>query len=159
MNGYMNKKFSKKEIPKIAKAILKKLTARPNGFIRAGKSKKQTACILAFSGDLGAGKTTLTQAIARELGVREKIISPTFVIMKSYKLQTKSYKFLIHVDAYRLEKDAELLRLGWQEIISDPENLVLIEWPERVQKIIPETAICINLSHEGDDTRCIEIEK
>jgi len=63
---------------------------------------------------------------------------------------------LIHIDAYRIEKSSELLHLGWRDIISDPNNLVLIEWPERVVDIMPEH-IKVNLSHVSENSREIEI--
>ncbi len=145
----MKKIFSEKEIKEIAEVVLS----------CAQKSKSKKAVVVALQGDLGAGKTTLSQAIAKKLGIKEKVISPTFVIMKNYELRVTNYEFkkLIHIDAYRLEKDKELLNLGWKEMISNPENLILIEWPERVAKIIPKDSIRIKLSHEGDLSRCIDI--
>lgn len=139
----MKKTFSKNEIPEIAKEILDSLT------------QKENATVVALTGDLGAGKTTLTQAIARELGVEENVISPTFVIMKSYKLKDTDYKLFIHIDAYRLNSSAELERLGWAELIADPGNLILIEWPERVKEVVPDSAIQIFLKHQSDDMRSI----
>ena len=96
--------------------------------------------VVALQGDLGAGKTTFAQAVGLELGVNESMQSPTFVIEKIYEIDWNGFKNLIHIDAYRLEKDEELLHLGWQEIISEPENFILIEWPENVAGIIPENA-------------------
>lgn len=143
----MKKTFSKTDIPEIAKEILAALSL----------VKGESATIVALSGDLGAGKTTLTQAIAKELGIKENVISPTFIIMKNYEIKNGSHKKLIHIDAYRLNSHQELEKLGWQEIISNPENLVLIEWPERVQEIIPNGAIAISLSHINEGERSIEI--
>ncbi len=154
----MKKIFTQKEIQKVAKEILKKIPA-------ANYSDKAT--VVALSGDLGAGKTTLTQAIARELGITENIISPTFVLMKSYALSNEArlndkvgqakklmkLTQLIHLDAYRLDSAEELLKLGWNDLIADPKNLILIEWPERVEKIIPKDAIWIELSHKDEHTR------
>ncbi len=143
----MQKTFSKTEIPKIAKAILASL--KP-------KTKHQTAggaTVITLSGELGAGKTTLTQTIARDLGVKENVISPTFVIMKSYKIVDSRFKTLVHIDAYRLDSAKELERLGWAALIADPENLILIEWPERVPEAIPATAHKVFLSHKNEDER------
>ncbi len=136
----MENVFTEKELPQIAKEILSVLKARTN-----------VATVIALSGELGAGKTTLTQQIARQLGIKENVNSPTYVIMKKYKmpLSTSGFRFLIHIDAYRLESEQELEKLGWQEIIADPENLILIEWPERVKKLIPKDAIKILLEHTG----------
>jgi len=141
------KTFLKDEIVTIAQAVVANF--------KAG----QSATIVALSGDLGAGKTTLTQAIARELGVRENVISPTFVIMKSYDLKAGqnspkgNFAQLVHIDAYRLNSHKELLNLGWEELISNPKNLILIEWPERVEEIIPKTAYKIFLAHKNENER------
>ena len=75
--------------------------------------------------------------------------SPTFVIMKSYNISWCGFKKLIHVDAYRLEKEEELLHLGWEDLINDPENFILIEWPERVEGLIPKDAKRIYFKHEN----------
>lgn len=112
---------SEKEFSKVARAFAKKL--RPN---------KKQATLVTLSGKLGTGKTFFVRACARALGIRAKIISPTFVIIKSHKLKAKSYKLFIHIDCYRLESSKELLKLGWREILSDSRNLIFLEWPERV---------------------------
>lgn len=132
------------ETEKFAEDFLNKLILR-----------KSNATIVALSGDLGSGKTTFTQFIAKHLGIKENITSPTFVIVKSYKLLVMSYKFLHHIDSYRLNGGEELLVLGWQEIISDPKNLVLIEWPEKVADVISEDAIKINFEFIDENTRKI----
>ena len=144
-------KFSKKEIPEISKKILDKVK----------KIKNKNARVVAFSGDLGAGKTTMTQEIAKHLGIREKIISPTFVIMKSYKIKPSSeyyshFKKLIHIDAYRLESAKEFAHIGWEELQSDKDNLIIIEWPEKVIERIPTSALNILLSHIDEENREIQ---
>src|SRR3989344_3743235 len=88
------------------------------------------ATTLLLSGELGAGKTAFVKALARILGIKEDIISPTFVIMKFYPLTGQLFKQLIHIDAYRLEKADELTHLGFEELCKDPVNLICIEWPE-----------------------------
>lgn len=115
------------------------------------------ALIVGLSGDLGAGKTAFTQSIAKHLGVKNKITSPTFVIMKKYPLKNKKHKFLFHLDAYRLKDEKELLHLGWKEIINNKEHLVFIEWPENVQKAIPTHARFVNISHKEKDYRILEL--
>ena len=112
-----------------------------------------SSVVVALQGDLGAGKTTFAQAVGLELGVNESMQSPTFVIEKIYEIDWNGFKNLIHIDAYRLEKDEELLHLGWQEIISEPENFILIEWPENVAGIIPENAKRISLKFVDENTR------
>lgn len=143
----MKKTFAQNELPEIAALLLGKLKPANN------------ATVVALAGDLGAGKTTLTQAIARALGIKETVISPTFVIMKSYKLSDSVFSTLVHIDAYRLNSAKELLRLGWDELISNPKNLILIEWPERVSEIIPKDATKIYLAHVDEKTRNISISK
>ena len=146
----MNKTFVQDELPEIVKEIL------------GGISSRETAVVLALSGDLGAGKTTFSQSVARALGVRENVISPTFVIMKSYEFtggkNLKGFSRLVHIDAYRLDSDTELLKLGWNELIADPQNLILVEWPEKVAEIIPKNAHKISLSHVSESTRQIRID-
>lgn len=148
----MQKTFARNELPEIARELL------------AGVTKGESATVIALSGDLGAGKTSLTQALARELGVAGNVISPTFVIMKRYDLPraecARGFRTLIHIDAYRLDSGKELEKLGWAEILSEPSNLVLIEWPERVKEIIPQFARRVLLDHSSEgDTRDIRVQE
>ncbi len=108
------------------------------------------ATVVTLSGDLGAGKTSFTQALAAALGVSEQVTSPTFVIEKIYHIISAPFTGLIHIDAYRLGSFQELVSLGWAELIATPHRLVVIEWPERVVECIPDTAIavsCRGLNH------------
>lgn len=116
-----------------------------------------TATIVALYGDLGAGKTTFTQAVAKALGVTETVTSPTFVIEKIYKLSHPHYTHLIHIDAYRLESGKELETLGWREIASDSKNLIFIEWPEKVADILPGNMHKIYFKFVDENTREIEM--
>ncbi len=141
-------KFTHDDIPNVAKAIIAK--AKHTGL--------GSATLIALSGDLGAGKTTLTQEIARQLGVKENVISPTFVIMKKYEVVDDTFKYLVHIDAYRLEKDEELIKLGWKEILEDKNNLVIIEWPENVIGCIPDKVCKVRLSHQDEGTRTVEFQ-
>ena len=109
-----------KETEKIAKLFLEKILKT--------KPRIEGALLVALSGDLGAGKTAFTQSVAKHLGVKNKISSPTFVILKKYPIKKlKNYKFFFHLDAYRLKNENELLHLGWEEIIGNKEHLVFIE--------------------------------
>jgi tRNA threonylcarbamoyladenosine biosynthesis protein TsaE len=137
--------------------------------ILENKNRASGALVVCLSGDLGAGKTAFTQAAARHLGLKNKIISPTFVIMKKYpvpeqarygagSLKNRNFKFLFHLDAYRLKNEKELLNLGWEEIIKDKNHLIFIEWPENVAKIIPPGAKFIYLSHDKNGYRKLEIK-
>lgn len=121
---------------------------------KARATKSNTATLITLSGDLGSGKTTLTKEIAKELGVKENIISPTFVIMKSYKTTDKVFKNLIHIDAYRLNHSQELINLGWKELLENKDNLIIVEWPEMVPECIGN-ACKVTLSHVDENTRSI----
>jgi len=96
----------------------------------------QEARVFALQGELGSGKTTFVQGFAQGLGIKEKVLSPTFVIMKSYAIPA-SNKTFYHIDCYRVERPKDLLELGWQEIAQNPNNIILLEWPERVEDILP----------------------
>jgi tRNA threonylcarbamoyladenosine biosynthesis protein TsaE len=97
---------------------------------------KDEALVVGLSGHLGAGKTAFSKLVAKEIGINEEITSPTFVIMKMYDIDPKknevSWKRLVHIDAYRLERREELGALNWERLVADKGNLILIEWPENV---------------------------
>lgn len=146
---------SPEETQKVSKDIVHELLLYSTSAVR-----KRGAVVVGLYGNLGAGKTSLTQGVAKALGVLENIVSPTFVIEKIYALDfaSRPLTHLIHIDAYRLEKSSELLRLGWNEIISDPNNLILIEWPENVAEIMPEHVKIRLKPLENPDSREIEVE-
>lgn len=103
--------------------------------------------IVGLIGDLGTGKTTFVQKVGRALGITEPITSPTFVIQKIYELQNQPFKKLVHIDAYRLDSAEELAKLKWDELISDPGNLVMVEWADKVTEIMPEGTINLRFSY------------
>ncbi len=121
-------------------------------------SPKNVAVVVGLYGNLGAGKTAFTKAVAKNLGVEDTITSPTFVIEKIYELTGQKFKHLIHIDAYRLEREQELVSLGWHDITANPENLIFIEWPERVEGIMPEHIKILFDTLEDSNSRKIEIE-
>jgi tRNA threonylcarbamoyladenosine biosynthesis protein TsaE len=108
------------------------------------------ALVLALTGDLGSGKTTFTQGLAKGLGVKGRITSPTFVVMKRFKN-------FYHFDCYRLQKPEEILELGWQEIIANPQNIVAIEWPEKIKKFLPKHLLQLNFAFLDQKKRRIVI--
>jgi tRNA threonylcarbamoyladenosine biosynthesis protein TsaE len=91
-----------------------------------------SAKFVGLSGHLGAGKTAFVKLLGEILGVEETITSPTFVIMKIYKTKKGPWSHLVHIDAYRLEKAQELEALNFEAVLSDKNNLVIMEWPENV---------------------------
>ena len=119
------------------------------------KEQANHAGIILLSGDLGAGKTAFTKELATCLHVREEITSPTFVIQKEYDIRDEEspFKKLIHIDAYRLERKEELEYLGWNELIQNPENLILIEWPEKVEGIFIPHALRLSFRIKEGETR------
>lgn len=116
------------------------------------------ATVVGLRGDLGAGKTAFVQQTAQLLGVTDTVTSPTFVIEKIYKLDHSHFAHLIHIDAYRLESDRELLSLGWSEITADPKNLIMIEWPEKVPGCMPSYAEYVTFTFVNETTRDISYE-
>jgi len=125
------------------------------------RSNLKSALIFALTGELGSGKTTFVQGFLRGLGVRKKITSPTFVITKSYKLKAKSYQTVYHIDCYRIKRPSELLKLGIKEILNDSRNIVLIEWAEKIKRILPKNIIWIKFQHgeKINNQRIIEFYK
>jgi len=162
--SFLSKNLS--ETKQFAKDFLVKLS---------GKTPKQ-GIVLALFGDLGSGKTTFTQFLAEELGVKENVNSPTFVLMKRYPLNpvrsrpaqqggatvtsgrpaSSGVKQLIHLDCYRLNKPEEVLPLGWEEMIADPGNLLVVEWPEKIEKYLPARAIKLYFEFIDENSRKIE---
>lgn len=116
------------------------------------------ARIISLKGDLGAGKTTFSKMFGEVIGVKESIQSPTFVLMKFYDVSFGHFKKMVHIDAYRIESDEEILRLGLAEILKNKENLVLIEWPERIESLIPENTLEIVFTHIDEDTREVHVK-
>src|SRR3989344_1068593 len=111
------------------------------------------ATVLGLQGELGAGKTTFLQGFAKGLGIEEKVNSPTFVIIKKFKIPNSSFKFFYHIDCYRLSTPKEILDLGFNEIMLNPENIVAIEWPEKIKKIMPKNATLIKFKHSEENKR------
>ena len=120
--------------------------------------QKKSAMIFALKGNLGAGKTTFAQGFAKALGVKEKIQSPTFVLLKIYPLKKKKFKHLTHVDCYRIASPKELLHLGFKNFLKDNDAIILIEWADRVRRLIPKNATWISFKHLISHQREITIK-
>lgn len=127
------------------------------------KNGQEGAAVLALYGDLGSGKTTFAQALARALGVKEKTKSPTFIIFRKSKIspiaagQESKFKFFYHFDVYRIHGEKEILDLGWQEIVRNSENIVLVEWADKIEKLLPENCIKITFKHLKGNKREIRM--
>ena len=114
------------------------------------------ATVVGLSGELGAGKTTLTKKIANHLSISEEILSPTFVIAKYYPIPNGKWSELVHIDAYRIEDERELLPLRFAELLTDPQKLIIIEWPEKIKGAYPKYSTTIQLTFVDEVTRYIE---
>lgn len=101
--------------------------------------------VIGLIGDLGAGKTVFAKGLASGLGIKQKITSPTFVLMRIYPVKSRPIKNFVHIDAYRLKSAAGLAAIGAREYMNDPGSIVLIEWADRVKKILPAAKI-INIA-------------
>ena len=126
----------------------------------AKRGKHKRALVVGLSGNLGSGKTAFTKEVAAVLGIKDTVQSPTFILERIYKIPEKSalastFKHLVHIDAYRLEGVGELAHLGWAEIVRDPENLIFIEWPERVAAALPKGMMKIRFTFINEHTRKI----
>ena len=157
MNKYIIKNL--KDTEKLANKIAKKL----NG----GE-------IIGFSGNLGTGKTTFIQYLAKALGVKQVVNSPTFNIMKIYPVKCRFrdnsakggiisqgkplINQLIHIDAYRLNSAEELRALGVEEFVDNPETITVIEWVDKVKNILPKDAMIINIELSEDGERIFEVK-
>ncbi len=141
------------------KAIsIKETRELARNFVLSLGHSEDTAIVLALEGDLGSGKTAFTQELGKTLGIQEHMQSPTFVIEKIYEINTDKWAHLIHIDAYRLKDEAELLALGFDKLLEDKKNLIVIEWASKVKNILPKSAIHIVFTHDGEDQRTIEIK-
>ncbi len=111
--------------------------------------------IFALSGDLGSGKTAFAQAFLRALGVKRRIASPTFLLIKNYRLKTKK---IYHIDCYRLKNPKELIKLGIKDILKDKNNIALVEWADKIKGLIPKDAVWIYFRHgKNSNERVIKI--
>ena len=122
------------------------------------KKKTVKAYILALEGELGGGKTTFLQGFAKGLGIKEKILSPTFVILKKFKIPHKNFKFFYHIDCYRLKKGEDILKLGFRKIISNPQNIIAIEWADHIKKVLPKRIVLVNFEFYSKRKRKITIK-
>ena len=125
------------------------------GFALA-KSLNLNSTVLLF-GNLGAGKTVFSRGFARGLGITEPVSSPTYTIVQEYDIPTGGR--LYHLDLYRISGVESALAFGVDEFIDDDNAIRLIEWPMRIDGILPDNCIKVTISHIDDETRTIEIEK
>ncbi len=117
--------------------------------------------IIILKGDLGAGKTALTKGIAEGLHIEKEVTSPTFTLMSVYQVPNhETIKELVHVDTYRIETYEELLEIGIEDYLEKLDTLTIIEWPEKVDKLLLDRQmIIVSIEHGNATERIIRIEK
>lgn len=115
--------------------------------------------VICLYGNLGAGKTTLVQGVAKGLGIKKRIISPTFIIVRTYKIKDKGLKIknFYHIDLYRIDTSQHIESLGLNEILSDRESIVVVEWAEKLGNLLPKKRIDIHIEHIDGEKRRIKI--
>jgi len=146
---------SAKETQKLGENFAKNILNLPS---------KNSATVLCLNGNLGGGKTTFLQGFAKGLGIKERILSPTFVILKNFKIKNiatpknKYFSSFYHIDCYRLNKPTEILELDFKNIIKNPKNIVAIEWPEKIKKVLPKNIIKIDFKFIDENKREINFK-
>lgn len=119
----------------------------------------ETICLF---GDLGAGKTFFTQGLAKGLGIKRQITSPTFTLMKQYEIRSQKQgvkgKNLVHLDCYRIKTPEEIFDLGIEEIWNDPKNITVIEWAEKIKNFLPPKRLEVYMKHLGEEKRKILVK-
>ena len=122
-------------------------------------SLAKSGTIFALHGSLGAGKSVFSRGFARGCGVTGAIPSPTFTIVQEYKINEKLYGFqrIYHMDLYRIPDSNGALAFGIDEFLNDKYAIKLIEWPERIEDILPVDTVHIKISHLKEKQRKIEI--
>ena len=138
----MGERHQLKEFQETAARFARGLSPLPN-----------RATVVGLYCDLGAGKTTFVQAVAKSLGVNTHVSSPTFLILKTYPLHATRYTLLVHIDAYRLKSSDELTKLGFADLLADPTNLILVEWADKVADILPTDHKQLHFKFIDDQTR------
>lgn len=113
--------------------------------------------LFAFTGKMGAGKTTLIAEICRQLGVSDDISSPTFAIVNEYRSDTTA-ELIYHFDCYRLESNEEAEDMGIEDYFYSGA-LCFIEWPEKIEDFLPADAVEVHIEVNPDDSRTLTLEK
>lgn len=108
--------------------------------------KSRKGRVICLYGELGSGKTTFTQGVAKGLGVGDFVLSPTFIIVRQYNLPVENKRVFFHIDLYRIENEGELTNIGLHEIFSNSDNIIVVEWAEKLGKFLPQKRIDIKFT-------------
>ncbi len=115
--------------------------------------------IVLLKGELGSGKTTLTKGILSGLSVNSQITSPTFSLMNVYLVKSKKINSVVHIDTYRLKNEQELVDIGVEDYLGDPNTLCVIEWPEKIGDLLQnKRTTLITIEHLEENKRKITIQ-
>lgn len=133
-------------------------TARETAKIALKLGADRNALVLALLGNLGSGKTTFLQGFANGIGVKDRVLSPSFLVMKRFALKNKKFKNLYHFDLYRLNNIGDLKPMNFKKIIADRQNIVAIEWAEKIAKSLPVDAILCRFKFIDKNKRSIDIQ-
>lgn len=138
------------------KTFISKSAEETREFAKKYASQFLDGGVVALSGDLGSGKTTFSQGFARGLKINDRIVSPTFLIIRQYPIPGKK-NYFYHIDLYRME-NIDLKNSGLEEILLDSENVVLIEWADKILEYLPESVKRIYLKKVSGDEHEIVIK-
>lgn len=117
--------------------------------------------VIGLYGNLGSGKTVFAQGFARTLGIKENVSSPTFVLLKIYKLpKPRKFKYLIHVDCYRLYSPKDILHLVIKDFLRNSDTIILVEWADRLGKLMSQDSIRVSFNYGGiSSERIIKVKR
>lgn len=113
--------------------------------------------IIGLVGDLGAGKTIFTKGLAAGLGIKQIVNSPTFVLMKVYQILNNKFQIsnFVHIDSYRIKSEQDITTIGAQEYFTRPDTVTIIEWADKIKKILPKKTRFVNIKYNGGHKRII----
>lgn len=118
----------------------------------------EKTAVFALVGNLGSGKTTFAKGLAEGFGIKKPATSPTFSLLKSYKLKNKWRGWsLHHFDLYRLKNKSDFLREGFADVFNQPRSIIIIEWPELIKNILPKKRINVVFLIKRNNIRAIKI--
>jgi tRNA threonylcarbamoyladenosine biosynthesis protein TsaE len=117
-------------------------------------AKFQLGDVICLYGDLGSGKTTFVQGLAKSLGIKKRVLSPTFVFIRVYKIKKRMF---CHIDLYRLENDSDLETLGLSDYFNK-NNIVVIEWAQKAKSILPKKRTDIFFEKKNQNERKISVK-
>ena len=134
----------------MTKSIKIKNLTETNEFAKKISKKIKPGDVICLFGDLGVGKTVIAKSICKYFGISDDVISPTFNILKSYKVKNSKIKNIYHFDLYRIKDEEELINIGFEDYILDNSSISIIEWPEVASKLLLKKIIKIEILYDGD---------